>query len=96
MLEILPLKDQKWVDHHRINKLADKLELDNIEAKIYFLRELSGIVRKLPLNIYQDPDDRLRLVEAVRNRSTKRSKKKKPFGKRRRRQRRSDKVRACV
>ena len=65
MLEILPLKDQKWVDHHRINKLADKLELDNIEAKIYFLRELSSIVRKLPLNIYQDPDDRLRLVEAV-------------------------------
>ena len=65
MLEILPLKDQKWVDHHRINKLADKLELDNIEAKIYFLRELSGIVRKLPLNIYQDPDDRLRLVEAI-------------------------------
>ena len=65
VLEILPLKDQKWVDHHRINKLADKLELDNIEAKIYFLRELSSIVRKLPLNIYQDPDDRLRLVEAV-------------------------------
>ena len=64
VMEILPLREKRWIDSAKIEKMADRLDLD-IEGKIYFLRELTAIVRKLPLKIYQDPDDRLRLVDAL-------------------------------
>ena len=67
VMEILPLKDQRWVDPNKILKMTNRLGLDDVEAKIYFLRELLAIVRKLPLAIYNDPQDRLRLIDALQS-----------------------------
>ena len=47
--------------------MTNRLGLDDVEAKIYFLRELLAIVRKLPLAIYNDPQDRLRLIDALQS-----------------------------
>ena len=65
ILEVLPLKDQRWIDPKKITGLADQLGYDDIEAKIYFLRELTSIFRRLPIKIYESDDDRLRLLEAL-------------------------------
>ena len=66
IMGILPLREKRWIDSSKILELADELRLDDdIEAKIYFLRELTAIVRRLPMKIYGDPEDRIRLLDAL-------------------------------
>lgn len=65
MNEILPLKDQRWIDSNKILGLADRAGFPSDEGKIYFLRELHGIVRRLPDKIFQTLDDRDRLKTAL-------------------------------
>ena len=65
MKEVLPLKDQRFVDPAKIRRVADELFPKDIEQTIFFLRELQIIVRKLPLKIFKDEQDRLRLVQAI-------------------------------
>ena len=65
MKEVLPLKDQRFVDSSKITAIANRLNIRDDEAKIYFLRELHTIVRKLPLKIYNDDQSRQRLLTAI-------------------------------
>ncbi len=65
VMQLLPLREQRYIDPNKLLKLADRLKIRDVEAKIYFLRELLGIVRRLSLKIYGDPDDRLRLIDAL-------------------------------
>ena len=65
VMEVLPLREKRWIDSNKILSLADRLDLDDIEAKIYFLRELTAIVRRVSMKIYKDPEERIRLIEAV-------------------------------
>lgn len=65
MRELLPLKDQRWVDGAKITSIIDRVGSMKDEARIYLLREVSGIVRRLPEKIYESTDDRLRLAAAV-------------------------------
>lgn len=65
MKELLALKDQRFVDAAAVRRVADQFNLTDIEQTIYFLRELHGIVRRLPLKIFRDDEDRLRLVSAI-------------------------------
>ena len=67
MREILPLKDQRFVDGGKIRSIVETLRLPDIEQKIYFLRELHTIVRKLPLKIFTEEKDRLQLVSAIQD-----------------------------
>ena len=67
MKEVLPLKDQRFVDSSKISAIANKLNIRDDEAKIYFLRELHSIVRKLPLKIYSDDQSRQRLLTAIQD-----------------------------
>jgi len=67
MREILPLKDQRWVDGAKILAVVDSLNIRGDEARIYFLRELHGIVRRLPLKVFSDEEARFRLITAVQN-----------------------------
>jgi type III secretion protein W len=67
MREILPLKDQRFVDAAKIRRISDELTGGGIEQTIFFLRELHTIVRKLPLKIFGEDQDRLRLVEGVQD-----------------------------
>ncbi len=63
--ELLPLKDQRWVDGNKIDAITNRLGALSHEPKIYFLRELGGIVRDLPEKIYQSGDARDRLRDAI-------------------------------
>ena len=67
MKEVLPLKDQRFVDSSKITAIAKRLNIRDDEAKIYFLRELHNIVRKLPLKIYSDEQARQRLLTAIQD-----------------------------
>lgn len=65
MRDVLPLIDERWVDGAKITTIVDRLAIRDIEARIFFLRELLGIVRRLPLKIYREDDARQRLMTAV-------------------------------
>ena len=67
MKEVLPLKDQRWIDGSKIASVVDRLQIHDPEARIYFLRELHTIVRRLPLKIFSDDESRLRLTTAVQD-----------------------------
>ena len=63
--KVLPLRNQRRIDPAAFLSLTDRLGITETEPKIYFLRELSAIIRTLPLKAFESPDDRLRLVEGV-------------------------------
>ena len=65
MKEVMVLKDQRWVDGSKVMSIVDQLNIRGDEARIYFLRELLSIVRRLPLKIYSDDESRMRLITAV-------------------------------
>ena len=65
MKDVLPLKDQRFVDSSKISAIANKLNIRDDEARIYFLRELHNIVRKLPLKIYNDYQTRQSVLTAM-------------------------------
>ena len=67
MAEVLELKDARFVDGTKITSLVNRFSLRGIEARIYFLRELHQIIRKLPLKIFNDEQDRQRLLDAVQD-----------------------------
>jgi type III secretion system TyeA family effector delivery regulator len=45
--------------------LTKRLGLTECEEQIYFLRELSAIIRQLPIKVFASPEDRLRLIDAL-------------------------------
>ncbi len=65
MREVLPLMDERWIDGVKVRAIVDRLHLRTDEARIYFLRELLALVRRLPLKIYKDDEARQRLIVAV-------------------------------
>jgi type III secretion protein W len=67
MSEVLQLKDARFVDGTRVLSLVDRFGIDGLEARIYFLRELHGIIRKLPLKVFGNDNDRTRLLDAVQD-----------------------------
>ena len=65
MRDVLPLKDQRWLDGTKVRTTVDKLGISTAEAKIYLLRELYVVFSKLPDKAYPDHETRLRMTGAV-------------------------------
>jgi type III secretion system TyeA family effector delivery regulator len=65
MRDVLPLKDQRWLDGAKVRTTVDKLGISTSEAKIYLFRELYVVFSKLPDKAYPDHDSRLRITGAV-------------------------------
>lgn len=63
--EVLPLTRQRRIDPAILLGLADRLGIHDCEPRIYFLRELTGIVRELPVKGFDSPEGRLRLIDAL-------------------------------
>ena len=59
------LTGDRSVSATRIERLADGLGVTESEPRIGFLRELKEICRLIPLKIYQEPDQRELLRDAV-------------------------------
>lgn len=65
MRDVLPLMEERWIDGAKVRAIVDRLHLRTDEARIYFLRELLALVRRLPLKVYKDEEARQRLITAV-------------------------------
>lgn len=65
MRDVLPLMEERWIDGAKIRAIVDRLGLRTDEARIYFLRELLALIRRLPLKIYKDDEARQRMITAV-------------------------------
>ncbi|HMR31382.1 MAG TPA: TyeA family type III secretion system gatekeeper subunit [Geminicoccaceae bacterium] len=63
--QILELAERSWVGPDDLRKLVGELGIRQVEAEIYLLRELSDLVRAVPLKVYNDMDQRDRLIGAV-------------------------------
>lgn len=66
MGSLLELAEASWLSPAQVEKLAREQRLPSTEAEIYFLRELGELVRAMPLKAFNDPEQRLKLVDAVR------------------------------
>lgn len=62
---LLSLAEASWLAPAQVEKLAREQRLPSTAAEIYFLRELADLVRAMPLKIFKDPEQRLKLVDAV-------------------------------
>ena len=67
MKEVLPLKDQRFVDASKIDAITKTFNIRDDEATIFFLRELHSVIRKLPLKIFDDDQSRLRVLTAIQD-----------------------------
>ncbi len=65
MGSLLALAEASWLSPAQVEKLAREQRLPSTEAEIYFLRELADLVRAMPLKVFKDPEQRLKLVDAV-------------------------------
>ncbi|HVJ68526.1 MAG TPA: TyeA family type III secretion system gatekeeper subunit [Caulifigura sp.] len=65
MRDVLPLKEQRWLDGTKVRTTVDKLGISTAEAKIYMMRELYTVFSKLPDKAYTDHEARLRMTGAV-------------------------------
>lgn len=63
--EVLSLREQRWIDPNKILSFPGQFNITSDEGKIYFLRELHGIVRRLPEKIHKSSEDRERLLTAL-------------------------------
>jgi type III secretion system TyeA family effector delivery regulator len=65
MRDLLPLKDQRFLDGPKVRGTVDKLGIAAMDAKIYLLRELYVVFSKLPDKAYPDHESRLKVTGAV-------------------------------
>jgi type III secretion protein W len=63
--ELMSLTGDRSVSPQRIERLVDGLGVGEGEPRIALLRELKEIVRLIPLKVYQEPDQRELLRDAV-------------------------------
>lgn len=62
---LLGLAEASWLSAAQVEKLAREQRLPSTEAEIYFLRELADLARLMPLKAFKEPEQRLKLVEAI-------------------------------
>lgn len=65
MSDVIALVEQRWVGSEEIWNLANAMELESTERKISFFRELHKLVRHIPIDVFNDEEQRQNLIQAV-------------------------------
>lgn len=66
MNRLMGLKSERWLRMDHVTKLVAQLGCDPIEAQIYFLREMGGMIKELPLKIFEeDMEKREKLIDVT-------------------------------
>ena len=65
MRELLEMTTQRWIDPERFQRMADKLQLLDIETRIYFITQLRERVRLIPLKLFPHPEIREKMLDAL-------------------------------
>lgn len=63
--ELTPLKDAPRVQKGQILSIVDKTGLREIEHQIRFLNDLDTVVRLIPIESFEKPENRQKLIDAV-------------------------------
>lgn len=61
---VVPLVDE-FIPNNFFQELPERCAIKDLKAKIYFLTELSRMIRLFPLKIYPDPTKRQQILDAV-------------------------------
>ena len=65
MSDVISLVEQRWVGSSEIWNLVNSMNLESIERKISFFRELHKLVRHIPIDVFTDEEQRQNLIQAV-------------------------------
>ncbi|EKO3816924.1 TyeA family type III secretion system gatekeeper subunit [Vibrio harveyi] len=65
MSDVIALVEQRWVGSEEIWNLANAMELESTERKISFFRELHKLVRHIPIDVFNDEEQRQNLIQAA-------------------------------
>ncbi|MDK9770953.1 TyeA family type III secretion system gatekeeper subunit [Vibrio sp. B181a] len=65
MSDVIALVEQRWVGSAEIWNLANAMELASTERKISFFRELHKLIRHIPIDVFNDEEQRQNLIQAV-------------------------------
>lgn len=65
MSDVIGLVEQRWVGSAEIWNLVNAMELASTERKISFFRELHKLIRHIPIDVFNDEEQRQNLIQAV-------------------------------
>jgi type III secretion protein W len=65
MGQILTMQAQTWHQSDDILNFSATAAIRDLEAKIYFLRELVTLIKTIPLKVYPDADSRFKIITAA-------------------------------
>ncbi|WP_050920375.1 TyeA family type III secretion system gatekeeper subunit [Vibrio campbellii] len=65
MSDVIALVEQRWVGSAEIWNLVNAMELASTERKISFFRELHKLIRDIPIDVFNDEEQRQNLIQAV-------------------------------
>ncbi|HHB1594385.1 TPA: TyeA family type III secretion system gatekeeper subunit [Vibrio campbellii] len=65
MSDVIALVEQRWVGSAEIWNLENAMELASTERKISFFRELHKLIRHIPIDVFNDEEQRQNLIQAV-------------------------------
>lgn len=65
MKQIMNLKQERWLKPDDVLKLLQNAGIQDVEAQIYFLREVKNLIRDIPLKVYEESETRDKLLDAV-------------------------------
>ncbi len=65
--QILELKEKGWYSDELVEDIAEKLNIDQVNAKIYFFKGLKDLIRLIPYKAFDDENKRAELTESVQH-----------------------------
>ncbi|WP_061034963.1 MULTISPECIES: TyeA family type III secretion system gatekeeper subunit [Vibrio] len=65
MSDVIALVEQRWVGSAEIWNLVNAMELASTERRISFFRELHKLIRHIPIDVFNDEEQRQNLIQAV-------------------------------
>lgn len=65
MKSLVELLDDKWVTAARILEIADRLEVEPLDARIVLITGLKTLARGLPTGVFADLEARNRLLKVM-------------------------------
>ena len=63
--QILELKEKGWYSDQLVADIAEKLDINQVHAKIYFFKGLKDLIRLIPYKAFGDENKRAELTESV-------------------------------
>lgn len=65
MKELVTITGEKWVGASRFAGIADRFGARDTQARILFLTGIKGLMRDMPVEVFQDPDARQSILNAA-------------------------------